>query len=45
MKKEKHKWKKVKERRYINLIGEPEHHYIIINEYFECEICGAKKLK
>jgi hypothetical protein len=45
MPKEKHKWKKVKNRLYYNLIGDPEHHYYIDEEYYECEICGIKKLK
>lgn len=43
MKKEKHKWKKIKEKIYVNYIGEPDTHTIIYSEHYECEKCGAKK--
>jgi len=45
MKKEKHKWKKVKEKKYLNFIGDSEHHHIVYDEYYECEKCGVKKYK
>ncbi len=39
LKKEKHKWKKIK--MYLNIFGDPNHHHII--EGYECSICGAKR--
>ena len=41
--KEKHKWKKVKNKRYYNVIGDTEHHCFFIEEYYECQICGIIK--
>ncbi len=43
MKKEKHKWKKEKEKRIINVFGDPENHYIIIDEFEECTKCGVRR--
>jgi len=41
--KEKHKWKKVKNKKYYNVLGDTEYHYFFIEEYYECEVCGAIK--
>ena len=39
MNKEKHKW--VKEKDYVNTLGDSKHHYVI--EYEQCSKCGARR--
>ena len=41
--KEKHEWKKIKNKYYLNYSCDPEHHHIMYNEYYECQECGAVK--
>ena len=44
MEKEKHKWEKINDQQYVNMLGETHHHFVIRNEYYRCKICGLCRL-